>query len=466
MTRTDAIPDAKTEIRIETRTETGPDGKLVAKSEIRTETKTETDPDTKNETVIETRTETRTETTSDARIEPKAEAKPAPQPAAQPPAPSAPPEPKKPPPETAPKPPPAPAPKPARTKWIAIGATLLVAAGLGFLAWDLLKPKQLGPGFASGNGRIEAVEIDVAAKLPGRLAEILVKEGEVVTRGQILARMDTQGLDAQLAEATADLARAFSTIVTAESQVTLRQSERAATLAVVAQRKAELNVAGKRLARSRTLSNEGAAAVQEYDDDLAGQQGSAAAVAAAQAQVAAADAAILTARAQVVGARASADAARATMARIESDIEDSALKSPRDGRVQYRVAQAAEVIAAGGKVLNLVDLADVYMTFFLPDVAVGKVALESEVRLVLDAAPQWVIPAKVSFVADVAQFTPKSVETASERQKLMFRVRARLDPELLKKFSRDVKTGLPGMAYIRLDPAQAWPDHLALHVPQ
>lgn len=464
MTKADGIPDAKTEIRTETRTETDPDGKIVAKSEIRMETKTETDPDSKNETVIETRTETRTETKADSAAKPVpppvTEPKPAPVPA----------------PTTAPAPAPAitpkaeesppPPPKSNRNKWIGGSVILVVVVLAGVLAWEMLKPKELGPGFASGNGRIEAVEIDVAAKIPGRLADILVKEGEFVTRGQVVAQMDTQGLDAQFAEATANLARAESAIVTATSQVAQRQSERAASLAVVAQRKAELNVAGKRLARSRTLSSEGAMAVQEYDDDLAGQQGSAAAVAAAQAQVAAAEAGIVTAQAQVVGARASADATRATMARIQTDIEDSALKSPRDGRVQYRVAQAAEVIAAGGKVLNLVDLADVYMTFFLPDAAVGKVALESEVRLVLDAAPQWVIPASVSFVADVAQFTPKSVETASERQKLMFRVRARLDPELLRKFSREVKTGLPGMAYVRLDPAQAWPERLALHLPR
>jgi len=476
MTKADGTSDGKTEIQTETRTETGPDGKIVARSEVRTETKTETDPDTKIETVIETRTETRTETKAGTAVTPASphDARPAAPPATEPkpapvPAPTLPPTPTPKPKDAAPSaaasatPPP---PKSNRTKWIVGGAVLVVAAGLGFLAWDLLKPKQLGPGFASGNGRIEAVEIDVAAKLPGRLADLLVKEGDFVQTGQVVAQMDTQGLDAQHAEATADLARAISAIVTAESQVTQRQSERAAALAVVVQRKAELTVAGKRLARSRTLSSEGAAAVQEYDDDLAGQQGSAAAVAAAQAQVAAAEAAIVTARTQVVGARASADAARATITRIQTDIEDSALKSPRDGRVQYRVAQAAEVIAAGGKVLNLVDLSDVYMTFFLPDAAVGKVALESEVRLVLDAAPQWVIPAKVSFVADVAQFTPKSVETASERQKLMFRVRARLDPELLRKFSRDVKTGLPGMAYVRLDPAQDWPERLALHVPQ
>ena len=80
-------------------------------------------------------------------------------------------------------------------------------------------------------------------------------------------------------------------------------------------------------------------------------------------------------------------AAEATIARIEADIDDSELKAPRDGRVQYRVAQPGEVLAAGGKVLNLVDLTDVYMTFFLPETVAGKVALGSEVHLVLDAAP-------------------------------------------------------------------------------
>ncbi|MEJ1589538.1 HlyD family efflux transporter periplasmic adaptor subunit, partial [Escherichia coli] len=89
---------------------------------------------------------------------------------------------------------------------------------------------------------------------------------------------------------------------------------------------------------------------------------------------------------------------------------DSELKAPRDGRIQYRVAEPGEVLAAGGRVLNMVDLADVYMTFFLPTEQAGLLALGSEARLVLDAAPDLVIPANISFVASVAQFTPKTVE--------------------------------------------------------
>ena len=114
--------------------------------------------------------------------------------------------------------------------------------------------------------------------------------------------------------------------------------------------------------------------------------------------------------------------------------------------------------------LNLVDLSDVYMTFFVPETVAGRLALGSEVRLVLDAAPRFVIPARVSFVSSTAQFTPKTVETASERQKLMFRVRAQIDRELLQKHLAQVKTGLPGVAWVRLDAAQPWPAELAAKV--
>ena len=150
----------------------------------------------------------------------------------------------------------------------------------------------------------------------------------------------------------------------------------------------------------------------------------------------------------IITAESNVKSAQATIERIQADINDSTLTAPRAGRVQYRVAQPGEVVGEGGKVLNMIDLNDVYMTFFLPTDWVGRAKLGSEVRVVLDAAPQFVVPAKVTFVADVAQFTPKTVETAEERQKLTFRLKAHISPDLLKKYVRDVKTGLPGMAYV------------------
>ena len=278
--------------------------------------------------------------------------------------------------------------------------------------------------------------------------------------------MDSAVLDAQMLEAQAQLRQAAITVETSGSLLTQRQAERASAIAVVAQRQAEHDAAGKRLARTENLAAKGTSPLQTLDDDRAAFQRAKAAVSAAEAQVAASDAAIGYARAQIVAAETNVEAVRATIQRIQADLDDSILTSPRDGRVQYRVAQPGEVLAAGGRVLNLVDLGDVYMTFFLPTEAAGQVPLGAEVRLVLDAAPQYVIPARASFVADVAQFTPKTVETAEERLKLMFRVKARIDPDLLNKHITMVKTGLPGMAYVRLSSQAEWPAHLQIRVPQ
>jgi len=341
---------------------------------------------------------------------------------------------------------------------------LLLVAGAGYYTWNNLRNRGDAKGMAGGNGRIEATEIDVATKLAGRVADVLVAEGDFVQAGQALAHMDVQGLQAQRDEARARQQQALQAVAGAEAQVALRESDHQAVQALVNQRESELDAARRRLARSETLALEGASSGQELDDDRARVHSAEAALAATRAQVKAAAAAITAARTQVPAARSAVAAADATIARVEVELADGVLKAPRAGRVQYRVAQAGEVIGGGGKVLNLVDLSDVYMTFFLPETVAGRVALGSEVRIVLDAAPQYVIPAKVSFVASTAQFTPKTVETASERQKLMFRVRAQIDRELLLKHLQQVKTGLPGMAWVKIDAQAPWPDKLAVKI--
>jgi HlyD family secretion protein len=351
-------------------------------------------------------------------------------------------------------------------KKLLVGAFAVGLIVIGVVVYLLLKPSGPGKSFASGNGRIEATEIDVATKLPGRVQDIMVNEGDFVSVGEPLAQMQTDVLDAQRDEAQAQSQQAITAVASAEAQVAARESDLAAAQATVKQRAAELDAAQRRFARTEMLSSNGVATLQEVDDNRASLHGTQAAVTAAQAQTTAAQAAITAAQAQVVGAKAGVTASVATIARIEADITDSRLKSSCEGRVQYRVAQPGEVLGAGGTVLNLVDLNDVYLTFFLSDLVAGKVAIGSEVHLVLDAAPQYVIPATVSFVATVAQFTPKTVETATERQKLMFRVKAQISRELLQKNLKQVKTGLPGVAWLKLDAAAQWPANLEIKVPR
>ncbi|MCX5519265.1 HlyD family efflux transporter periplasmic adaptor subunit [Kaistia defluvii] len=343
--------------------------------------------------------------------------------------------------------------------WI-IAIVVIAGVAGAYYALRIYDPSGLPAGIAGGNGRIEATEIDISTKTAGRIKEILVDEGAFVSVGQVLAVMDTQQLEAQRKQAEASLQRAAISVDTARSLLSQREAEREAAAAVIGQREAEQDAAERKLARTEQLIRTNTTSQQTFDDDRASAQRARAAVAASKASLSASEAAIGAAKAQIVDAEASVVAAQAAIESIVADINDSTLRSPREGRVQYRVAQPGEVLSAGGRVLNIVDLSDVYMTFFLPTEQAGRIPLGSDVRLVLDAAPQYVIPAKASFVADVAQFTPKTVETEEERQKLMFRVKAKISPELLRKHIEYVKTGLPGMAYIRIAQDAEWPAHL------
>jgi HlyD family secretion protein len=323
-------------------------------------------------------------------------------------------------------------------KALLIGALLVAAVvGGGYLVWRKLSAPSLPPGFAMANGRIEAERVDVATKLAGRLKEVLVKEGDSVKQGQTLAIMDTAELEAQMNDAKAEARQAE------------RQLDQA--IALLAQRNSELTLAKQELDRSEKL------AVKGYTPKEVVEQRTSAKISA--------EAAVNSAHAQIDLAKANIESATARVARIQTYLDDSVLTAPRSGRVQYRLALPGEVLAAGGKVLTLLDVTDVYMTVFLPTSEAGRLPIGAEARIIFDAVPQYVVPASVSFVATEAQFTPKYVETQREREKLMFRVKVQLPVEILEKYTAWVKTGVPGVAYIRLSPNAKWPDFLAASLP-
>ncbi|MCG6895808.1 MAG: efflux RND transporter periplasmic adaptor subunit [Thiocapsa sp.] len=342
----------------------------------------------------------------------------------------------------------------SRRRWLVVAAILLSLLVVATAGWvlvaggdlkafpdmldDLLGEPALPDGFAMGNGRLEATEVDVATKLPGRLAEVRVREGDRVEAGQVVAVLDTDALAAQQRQARAERRRA--------------QQEREYALAVVEQRVSELELARRELARLQRLSRSDQFVSEEQVDR-------------ARTDARTAEAALRAAQVQVTASDAAIEAAQASIERIEVDIADSTLKAPRGGRVLYRLAEPGEVLGAGGKVLTLLDLTDVYMVIFLPAPAAGWAALGAPARILLDAAPQYVIPAEVSFVAPRAQFTPKQVETQSVRENLAFRVKVRIDPELLARYEAWVKTGVPGVAYVQIRPETPWPEHLAPRLP-
>lgn len=354
----------------------------------------------------------------------------------------------------------------AKTKhWVkvAVGvAIVVVLIGSGLLLWQFLRPKGLGPGFASGNGRIEATELFVASKVAGRVSDIYVDEGDTVTSGQIVAKIDSDLLQDELQKTKAEQAQARNAVATALATVDQYKSQKVADEAIVAQRYSELNGAIDTAHRSQVLSEQHATSIQERDNNATSVKQSAAQMASAEAQVAAAQATIVSSQSKVLEARSNVNAAIAQEQHLKTQIAEDELKAARAGRVQFRVVQPGEVVDAGGKVISMVDMNDVSMTFFLPEEMTGKVRLGSEVHIVLDADPSMVIPAIVSFVGSVAQFTPKTVETQVERQKLVFRIKARVDPKVLSDHLTSFKSGLPGVAYVRLDSSVAWPDNSKL----
>jgi HlyD family secretion protein len=308
---------------------------------------------------------------------------------------------------------------------------MAACAGIGWFWWQHHLAR-LPPGVAWGNGRLEADEIDIDTKFAGRIANLFADEGDMVAAGQVVAMMDTRDLEASLKKS--------------EALVNMAQRALDEAKANLGQQQTQVKLAQQELDRTSTLVPKGFASVELLDQR--------------RQQMNAAAAAENAATYRVAGAQHALDAATHDVELNRVNILDNTLVAPREGRIQYRVANVGEVLAAGGKVFTMLDTSYVYMDIYLPTADAGRVRLGSEARIVLDAYPVHVIPAKVVFIASQAQFTPKTVETKEEREKLMFRIRVRIDPERLQGRAEIVRSGLPGIAYVRTDPSVAWPQQL------
>ncbi|MDP3539819.1 MAG: efflux RND transporter periplasmic adaptor subunit [Azonexus sp.] len=319
-------------------------------------------------------------------------------------------------------------------KGLVFALLAVLTAAIAFYLY-LQRPAGLPAGLASGNGRLEAVEVDVATKIAGRLSELGPREGDTVAAGAIVARLDADDLRAQLRAAEAQVEQARQAVT--EARAGVRKSA------------SDVRLAGKSLKRSEDLVGRGFISRSKLDTDQTGMEGAMAGMAQAQSRVGEAEALVAAAEAKVDS--------------LKVVLNDTSLKAPISGRVLYRLAEPGEVLAAGGKALTLLDLSDMYMTIYLPTDRAGQVALGSEARIELDALAGQVVPATVSFVAPKAQFTPREVETRTEREKLMFRLKVKADPAWLAEHRDLAKGGMPGVAYVRLDGNAAWPANLQIN---
>jgi HlyD family secretion protein len=301
-----------------------------------------------------------------------------------------------------------------------------------------LRGQTLPDGIVKSNGRIEATQVDVSSKYAGRLAQVTVEEGSSVTQGQVIAKLTSPEYEAQLRAAKADVQKSNNALAAAEAEITSRQSA--------------LEFAKSDFERGQELIKTGFITKQVFEQR---KRNFDSAVAAVQSFTSQRDQAL----SQIANSEAEVD-------RVQSIIDDLTLVSPRIGRVQYQLARAGEVVAAGAPIVTILDLTDVYMTLFLPAADAGRLAVGDEARIILDPVPDYVIPASVSFVAADAQFTPKTVETTDERAKLMFRIKLKVDPQVLQQFYTRVKTGVRGLGFVRTKADLEWPADLQVKLPK
>lgn len=361
-------------------------------------------------------------------------------------------------------------------------------------------------GFASSNGRLQLQNIDVASLRAGRVSQVLVHEGDLVEKGTPLVTLSSEELDTQLQGAEAAKLQAEAAKLQAEgrksqAQAAKARAEGAVTRAmgtekraeggyartqggvnqadaVIAAKKAQLQIALDNLNNTKALRKDNLVSIAELQqreqvyqaakaEVLAAQAAKAQAAAGgteAQAGIAEAKAAVAEAQAGINQAQAGINQAQSQINRVKSIQSDMYVRAPQAGRVEYRIVEVGNVIAPGSKVVTLVDPNDVYLEIFLPTDSSNQVQIGSPARIVLDGI-KAVLPAKVSFVANQSQFTPKSVETKNEREKMMYRVKLSLDPQVASRYQTLLKGGMTAQGYVQLDPSKAWSKDLEVNMP-
>jgi HlyD family secretion protein len=372
-------------------------------------------------------------------------------------------------------------------KWIIISIVLVAAGVLVYKYW-MSRQSSLPEGIASGNGRIEAKLSDASAKEPLRVQKVLVDEGDLVKPGQVLVQLDTSTLDEELAKnqaavasAKEDFAAANSAIAEARADIAAANADTAGAKADVAsasaaieQQQSEVQLAQTEADRQTRMLAENATSKAAYDirqtavvttkatikDVQAREIAAQARVSAAQAKEGAAEARVATAQARADAARQQIGVVQGQVEMTKSRIKDATLVSSITGRVLYRLVEPGEVLGSGGKALTIVDLSDVYMEIFLPSDQVARLKTGAPARITVDYEPNQAAAAYVSFVSPEAQFTPKQVETKSEREKLMFRVKIQIPPEVVTHYIERIKTGVRGVGYVKVNSDATFPDWL------
>jgi HlyD family secretion protein len=360
------------------------------------------------------------------------------------------------------------------TRPLVLALVALALAGGAYVLYQRYTAQQALPkGLIQANGRIEGETVTVAGKLPGRIAALHVREGDTVTAGQLIAELDSGQIDAKVAQATAAVqalqaqVRAAQTglaalrkqvpLEVASAQSAVDQADAASTKARAAQAQSDRDAQRlEELAARGSVPRQRAelarlAAVASNADVAYSEQARIRAQKLAEQSLLGNDK--VRARVDEIAALSAGLAqAEAVLAEARSASADLRITAPTAGVVVSRIRSAGEVVAAGSPIVDIVDLDSLYLKVYVPESQIGQLRLGLPARIYSDASPDQPFPAKVSFIASRAEFTPKEVQTIDERVKLTFAVKLQADvnPE------HRLAPGMPADAMIRIDESTAW----------
>ena len=318
-----------------------------------------------------------------------------------------------------------------RVVTILVVLVVVLGALIGVRLWTQARALAAPSG---GSGEIEGTTVDLSSRVGARILELRVKEGDRVKKGDLLVGLDCADPVAALAEAEARVASAKAQATAAMAQLSVSERNRVAARASeeAARRQAaalaaQSEAAERQARRLEALPNDVAAS--SIDQTRASAQGltlqteaARSQAAASEAQAHAAEVGIRSAGAQAEAALAQVHAGEAQVARARLLVEECQILAPRDAEVQTLPHEAGELVSPGQTLVRLVDLSDLKATFYLPNAEIGTVKPGAAATVVADAWPKEVFEGKVRTVSLEAEFTPRNIQTRTDRDRLVYPV--------------------------------------------
>jgi len=339
--------------------------------------------------------------------------------------------------------------------------SLITLVGIYVGGWRSPHFTRYREGLASSIGQIELREFDMVTPEEGLIQQILVRPGDVVTTGQVVVRIDTQQLEAQLREALNNLGQALNASEGAKKQLEQLMNERTMVVQQKLPHDAEVSMKNEPRRCSDGSSFHDAIAVQRLSDPFLPvwlKEQRLQDILCAQAEMATWKTKVSLIRSQLFAARSAAITAQSTAGRLRSDIDAFALRAPGLSRVLQHYAGNGDRMARGSRVLRLLDLREVNMTFSLSVAKAETLAIGTEVRVALDLTTPTVLPAQISFITTRANRFLGTWNILPDWQPPpQVVVKAKIPPELLRTCASEVVDGMTGRAYVRLHKDVLWP---------